>query len=535
MKDASTKARAARLAEWLDRPADWTAICGTLATVFILFVAPILAAPSLFIGAMPHDSLSMADIGYRMASGQIPGRDFHSAFGVMFQWQMGLAWLMTGATAGTLRASVALSFLAFAVFAAYVARTRLSNLSTIAALTAVVVMGCVPYAQATQYVGGATYAMAYNREAWVLLLLVLLYWPAPRRAVAPLAEAVSLGLLVAGCVYFKLSYGGLGLLFLAAWALRRPGSRTAAAGALIVLALFAGLLELIYGPGFNLAYLADVAAVAGSGGDRLVHILANLYISRAELIAACIFAPLLALGFRRPPSRSDLLFVLFCAGAGLLVIWQNAQVEGMATLWAAVVVLLDRPADVAMGRVAPGTAVAALGYCAFAALTLAPILLAAGQADLGAWGLGLGKRSSLPAFAGVRFGDPDPDLRPRNAGIVYGDEYDHAVADGLRLLADCPAGKAETVMDLFDPFAQAQHRPPSTGWSWRHFGHAFSMTSHPRAQTEFRSVDCIMIPSHPTNPDTTAALMTLYGPYLDAHFGRAKRSQEWTLRLRTAP
>jgi hypothetical protein len=477
----------------------------------------------------------MADIGYRMASGQVPGRDFHSAFGVMFQWQMGLAWRMTGTSAGTLRASVALSFLAFAGFAAYVARTRLSNLSAVAALIAVVVMGCVPFAQATPYVGGATYAMAYNREAWALLLLALLHWLAPRRAVRPLAEAVSLGLLVAGCIYFKLSYGGLGLLFLAAWALRRPDRRAAAAGALVVVALFAGLLELIYRPGFNLAYLTDVAVVARSGGDRLVHILVNLYIARAELIAACIFAPLLALGFRRPPSRSDLLFVLFCAGAGLLIIWQNAQVEGMATLWAAVIVLLDRPADVAKNRAAPGTAVAALGYGAFAALTLAPILLAAGQADLGAWGLGPGKRSTLPAFAGVRFGDPDQDLRPRSAGMVYGDEYARNVADGLRLLAACPPGRAETVMDLFDPFAQAQHRPPSTGWSWRHFGHAFSMTSHPEAQTEFRGVDCVMIPSHPTNPDTTAALMTLYGPYLDAHFGRAKRSQSWTLRLRTAP
>ncbi len=527
----------ARLADWLEAPAGWAAIAGALALVFALFVAPLLLGPHLYVAVMPHDTLSMADIGYRMARGQVPGRDFHSAFGVVFQWQMGAAWRLTGTAAGALKAATALFFAALAAFGAYVARTRLSNLTALAFLPTAVLLGCTPFASADEVISGVTYAMLYNREAWVVLLLALMFWLEPRRPVRAWAEAAALGLLVAACLYFKLSYGGMALAFLGLLALCRPAGRGVALGALGVTAAFVLALEAIYGLGFNAAYLADVALVARSGGGRIAHILVNLYLARGELIGACLFAPLFAFALRRRVLAVDLLFLAFCAAAGLLIVWQNAQVNGLATLWAGVFALLDRPREPAgPGRTDPALVLpAGLVYAGYGALALAPVLVAAAQADIGAFRAPPPLLASVPAFAQIRFAAPPEVKRLHLTGLVYGDDYARAVNDGLALLAACPAGRPLAVFDMFDPFTEAQARAPNHGWSWRHFGHAFSLAHHPQAEPEFRGVDCIMIPATPANPDTTAALMTLYRPYLDAHFAAERRSSGWTLRLRTAP
>nr|QQZ51569.1 hypothetical protein JKL49_11600 [Phenylobacterium glaciei] len=37
----------------------------------------------------------------------------------------------------------------------------------------------------------------------------------------------------------------------------------------------------------------------------------------------------------------DYIFVLFVAGASLLIVWQNAQVEGLILLWAALVAVIE--------------------------------------------------------------------------------------------------------------------------------------------------------------------------------------------------
>jgi hypothetical protein len=497
-----------------------------------LVVAPVVASPGLYVSVMPHDTLSMADIGYRMAHGQSPGRDFHSAFGVIFQWQMGLAWTLAPTVAGTMKAATVLFAAVYALFAAYIARTRLSSLGALVLIPAGLILGAAPYAEADANLSGATYAMMYNREAWVFLLLALLFWLPPRRGAARWRDGVPLGLLVALCVYFKLSYGGMALAFLGLWALLIPDRRWAALTAAVTAGVVALLPEAIYGPGFNLAYLTDILVAARAGGDRLNHILYNVFSARAEWLVGGVLIPVLAAARGHLKAR-DWIFLAFCAASGLLVIWQNAQVDGLVTLWAGVAMALEP--GLATPRENPGRAWKALtSYGVWSVLTLTPSLLAIGQTVFGDW-LITPIAADLAPIADVRFDAPLPDKRLRGGGAVYGDEYVAQLEDGVRLLRACPPGDAVATFDLFEPFTMLQARTPNHGWSWRHFNHSFSVASHPDPTREFAGVSCILIPHRPTAPATTAALIRLYGPFLERAFPRVAVSRDWTLRMRPAP
>lgn len=523
-----------RLEQWFAKSASWVAIAIGLATGAILAIAPILFSPGIYVSTMPHDTLSMADIGYRMAQGQTPGRDFHSAFGVLFQWQMGLSWKLSPTVAGAMKSATLIFFVITAAIGAYVARTRLSNLGSLAVLLAVVVLGAAPYARADANLGGATYAMFYNREAWVLLLLAMLFWLPSRRPAPIWVDGLLLGLLVASCVYFKISYGGIALLFCGVWFLIAPSARWGIIFSAVSALMFAILLELIYRFGFNALYLADILLPAKAGGARIAHIAFNLFSARAELLTACVAIPLLA-AWRWSVGWRNCVFVAFSAAASLLIVWQNAQLDGLVALWAAVAVVLEGAAIPGEGTLEPRNIwIAAAGYGAWAALTLTPSLLAVGQAALGAWAIKPADPQTT-AIADMRFDTPRADHRIRGLGAVYGDEYAAALTDGLTLLKACPPSASIANLDMFEPFSLLQQRPPNHGWTWRHFGHSFSMTTYPDASKELSGVDCILIPSQPNDPATTQALLSLYSFYLSTHFANVRKSPGWTLRLRTAP
>ena len=239
MADEDQPPGLSRRSRWAVARASWLTICCAILIAGLAVPGLMLATPGAYVGTMPHDSLSMVDIGYRMATGQIPGRDFHSAFGIIFQAQMGLAYQLGHTVAATLEWATVLFFVASAACAAYVARTRLSNLGAISLIAAVIMIGGAPFARADQNLAGATFAMLYNREGWALLLLLFLFWLTPRRPVTPWGDGLILGLLTASALYLKISYGGVALLFCMLLALLRPAARASLVIAAGVAALLA--------------------------------------------------------------------------------------------------------------------------------------------------------------------------------------------------------------------------------------------------------------------------------------------------------
>jgi hypothetical protein len=534
MADEYEPPRLHRLSTWAADRASWRTIGWTILATGAAVPGMMLATPGAYFGSMPHDSLSMVDIGYRMASGQIPGRDFHSAFGIMFQVQMGLAYQLGHTVSATLEWATTLFFIASAACVAYVARTRLSNLGALGVILAVIMIGGAPFARADQNLAGATFAMLYNREGWALLLLLFLFWLTPRRPVAPWAEGLMMGLLTGASLYLKVSYGGVALLFCALLALLRPTARAPLVIAAGCVALLACGLELMWGPGFNLGYLADIIAVARSGGSRAAHIAVNLFDARHELAFALVMAPLIA--WRpKPPALADMVFVVFCGVASLLIVWQNAQVQGLYLLWAALAALLEpRLAEDERVPGAPPPWHAGVVYAAWAVLSLSPNALTLIEYAFGA-------ASTPPAAPGVapisdlRFGAPHKARRTRGNDAVYGDEYARSLVDGVRLLQACPTRSGVYTVDLFEPFSLLTGRPPNHAWTWHDPGHSFNRAVHPAAAAEFSGVDCVMVPKAPNKPDSTQELLAIYGPYIGATFPRVLESADWTLRMRASP
>ncbi len=526
--------RIARLDRWVHAPADWLTIGGAWAAAALVVLAPLFLLPGLYLSAMPHDSLSMADIGYRMAAGQTPGRDFHSAFGVLFQAQMGLGMRLGGTVAGCLKIATAAFVLVAGGFAAYVARRRLSNLGAAAAVFSLMLLGAAPYARADAAISGVTFAMIYNREAWSVLTIAALFWLSPRRGPRPRLDAAVLGLLVAACLYMKVSYGGLALIFAAAWLMARERRLDAAGVLASVLLACAAAVEVIFGPGFNLAYLRDILLVAAAGGGRIAHIVFTLLDARYELVVVCVFVPLIlaATGVFR---RDTYLFALATAGAAVLVVWQNAQVEGLVLLWAGLAAMLEPqladPVDAGSPSRPPFARLATVIYAAWTALVVGPsavamLLYMYGAASVPA------QDPAIPMIADVRFQPGKPQAR--TPGVIDGDLYAAALSDGVGLLAACPAGAKVYTLDLFEPFTMLTRRPPNAAWTWHDPGHSFTDRVHPTAAAELGDVGCVMIPRQPIKPASTRGLLSLYGPYIDANFPAVRTSADWTLRMRAA-
>nr|QQZ51570.1 hypothetical protein JKL49_11605 [Phenylobacterium glaciei] len=88
---------------------------------------------------------------YRLSTGlgQVPGRDFHSAFGVFFQLQMAAAYSLGQTVSQTLEIATLLFFGVVAGIMAYVARSRLSNLSALVVSFAILLLGCAPMPRPT--------------------------------------------------------------------------------------------------------------------------------------------------------------------------------------------------------------------------------------------------------------------------------------------------------------------------------------------------------------------------------------------------
>ncbi len=519
---------------WLRAPAGWLAIGGAVAAAALVVLGPLFAFAGVYIAAMPHDSLGMVDAGYRLVSGQVPGRDFYSAQGPLFQSQMGVALWLGGDAASALKLATLFFMIAAGAAGAYVARGRLSNLGAMALVFALLVLGAAPYAKADAFIEGVTFAMIYNRETWPILTLAALFWLEPRRTLRPRLDAAVLALLVAACLYIKVSYGGVALLFGAAWLGLRARRWDSAVVFAATVALCATAWEAVFGLGFNLAYLRDILFVAHAGGGRIPHIAYNLYDARYELAVICVFMPLVVWAGRRP-SSATYLFVLATAAAALLIIWQNAQLEGLVLLWAAAAAMIEPVLAERADRATPTDLFApkALAlYAAWTALIVGPSILAMGEYTYGSLHVAP-RETAVPMIAKVRFQPAKPG--PLAPGVVDPDAFARRLEAGVALLSACPRSARIFTLDLFDPFAPATGRPPSRGWSWHDLNHSFNAKIHPAAEAELGDIACVMIPLHPDSGRSRDGLWVVYGDYIRKQFPVVRTSPDWILRMRSPP
>ena len=502
-------------------------VTGVLLAVAAVF-ALLLAVPGETVTtAYVNDLFIFLDGAHRIASGQIPNRDFHTALGPFTFYLPAVGYWLSGTLGGAMPAGMALLLLVLAPPIVHILGSRLRPMIALAFGIFLLLILAVPM-NLGESIASLSFAMFYNRIGWVALsaLLVMYLRPEnPHKAQAAL-DTLCAALLTVVMVYTKVTYGAVALAFLAFMLFDR-GQRRWAAGA-IGLTLLSGLVIEIFWQS-SLAHVADLmltSRVSGSRGfvDLAIGFLRHL----ADYVMLGIFV---ALVLWRTRSLRDFLFFGLCAGPGLLIQNQNSQPWGVITIHAGAAVaaelLLRSGSQQQASKSNP------LPLAAGAPLLLLGLLLPTGLHCFMALGLHAGLAA---AKAGEPFGLPGFE-RIRLALLwspgdhAFSTAYLTSVRDGARLLATLPEKPQNvSVLDFANPFSAGLGlKPPRGDNAWLHWGRNVDAAHFLPPDQLFAGVQVLMDPKWGIN---SAPLRDLYGEYVRTAFEPLRESDFWMVRQR---
>jgi hypothetical protein len=515
-------------------------------------IAMILSALTIYNGPSvidaPTDVFVLIGGAWRMLLGQIPHVDFHNPIGALTYGFVEAGMAIGGAETLGFPWAATLLLAVAAIWASAVAYSRLEPWLAFGFVVFIALL-CV----ATRPLGYApdthSYAMLYNRIAWVWLsILTLQAFIEPRRAPARTAlDAASLGVLLGLLFYTKITFAIFGGLALALAMLLRPDLRRlrslAAAGAGLAASILAVWAATGAAP---LAYLADIAAAGGvqSPEARVRWLLGALKFGVIPLAlvslawAAIVGRRILT---RRRLDRQSLAVTLqfaFLCGAGLALTTTNAGERGEVPLYAMAGLILLHNRALALDDRSRRPALAG----AFAATALIALFIGARDA------LSIADTTAMRAYrvaeapAGQRLAAPRlhnfviPHTSAHATQIWRGAVLPPRVNDGLGLLRQHVDGDARLmVFALSDMFSFPLSLTPPTGgplWWDRNFN--YNLDHYPPAEQVFADVTHVMIPQiHPEDggccKHVVGDLEQMYGPHLRAHFVEVGRTQTWVL------
>jgi hypothetical protein len=238
----------------------------TLIAGFASVCALVLALPRTTVTAIyVNDLLIFLDGAHRIASGQVPNRDFHTALGRSSPTSPGRANGSPARSAGRFRAAWRspssrwrLQLPTFSPQAAARHRAGVRGLPDPRS-GAPVNLG--------ESIASLSFAMFYNRIGWAALaaLLVMYLRPLPGRAPHPALDAVCAAALTVAMLFTKATYGAVALGFLGFMLSDRR--QRAWAGAAIMLTVMAGLIVEAFWRS-SLAHVADLMLASRVSGAR---------------------------------------------------------------------------------------------------------------------------------------------------------------------------------------------------------------------------------------------------------------------------
>ncbi|HEV2557331.1 MAG TPA: hypothetical protein VGU45_01770 [Microvirga sp.] len=489
------------------------------------------------------DLFRILDGAYRVSSGLVPHRDFHTPLGPLTAYIPAAGYGLTGSYGAAMPVGMALLLLAVAPAVIAIVGSRLQPVLALLFGAFLLLVLAVPI-NLGEGVTSLTFAKFYNRIGWVALgaLLVMYLKPAKVRAGQDMRDALAAAFLTLVMVYTKATYGVVALGFLA-FMLFDKDQRRWAVRALFIVAVAALLVEVVWRShasyAESLMLALDVSgALRGSWGQILDHILVNF--------ADFVLVGLIAIwALRRTRSLRDAVFYAGCAALGFLLINQNFQAWGIVTLHAAAAVaaetLLRR-----MGGDADEVASSTWSPIAGTKLLFAAIVLPTVVHCTLSLGLHAG---AAVARAGEALPIPHLD-RVRLANLwTWGDhgtslEYLAAVAEGVNLLKAASSGSEPVlVLDIANPFALATDRSPARGETpWLQWERTVGPSASPRPEILFAQPHFVLEPKPAPGSDAAGALASgkhpaaAYAAYLGAHFEIAAETGSWKLhRRRAAP
>jgi hypothetical protein len=512
------------------RPASVAMLVVAMAAICALF----LALPGQTITTKYlNDLFIFLDGVHRVAEGQVPNRDFHTALGPLVYYAPALGYWLSGNLGGAMPVGMALIVITLAPAAAHILSSRLRPAIALPLAAFVILVAAVPI-NLGESIGALSFAMFYNRIGWsaLTLLLVLYLRPSKPSRYQALLDAASAAFLIVLMLYIKISYGVVGLGFLA-FMLFDPRQR-GWAGAALVLVLGTGLfIEALWGG--TAAHIADLMIAGRVSGslDTIDELFTALSRNLSDYV---IFAVVMGLALWRTRSIRDFLFFGFCAGSGFMLITQNFQTWGIISLAAGVAVAVEMLAR-ADGPVADRQR---RSMTAGAQLLLLAFVMPASIQHAAALGLHAALASTKQGLAA-----PMPNFdRIRLVRLwTEGDyplfsRYFASLGDGAQALRNLEglSGKV-LVLDFVGPFSAGLGlKPPYGDSTWYHWGRTINEENYLPGRTILRDVQIVMEPKWPVEVATAEGLRRLYADDLAEHFELAQETADWKIYvLRAAP
>ncbi|AJC83177.1 hypothetical protein IE4803_PC00632 (plasmid) [Rhizobium etli bv. phaseoli str. IE4803] len=493
--------------------------------VVALASAAMLALPGRTINAaFINDVLIFIDGAHRIAFGQVPNRDFHTALGPLVFYIPAAGYLLSGNFGAAIPLGMAIVLVSFIPAMIRILGSRLAP-SLAAGLGIFLLLILAAPINLGSSIWYPSFAMFYNRIGWVALGLLLVMYLAPHSPARrnDIADALAALFLLLVSFYTKVTYGlaGIGLI---AIILSDRHQRRWGVTALLLTALAMVAIEFFWRG--TAQHIEDLRAAARvSGGHDVGSILKNIRENFSDLT---VFAAVASLGLWQSRSLRDLVLCGFCIGAGVALINQNAHSWGIITLYCGAIVLAQKTAWVEPGnesRAAGRLARAAGALPLIGILFLLPPIVHHSAAVALHTALATekaGQSLGLPQFDDVREVDPpggEPDFIRR---------YLDNIVTGGALLQSLPVPAERVfVLDFANPFSAGLGiRPPAGDTAWLHWNRNINERSYIPPDVLFADVKIVMVPKTGIN---SLPLQELYGPFLSANFDVVRKTSEWTI------
>jgi hypothetical protein len=536
---------------------DFNARAAALCAAIYAICALIFLWPGTFyVALMLNDTFIYAEAGYRLALGQVTGRDTTSALGVLAYLPHALAFQLTHDVVRAIPLSFVILGAIVLIFSSVIAMTRLS-----AVIGVIVVLACSLVMLAPFVIGFAmpandvttTAAMSYNRFGFILVLLTALLMIEPNSPQSKAGRVIDLVWAVAATMlsyYTKMPFGLALAGLVAFWlvVLRRdwPGLIFFLAGCVLVALVF----EAIW-PGLNAAYVREMIYATHASGGSSPAALVSLMIRTAPETLVVGIVPLIALFLCNLASRREGIFLVLLLVGSVPLLSQSAQGSTLVTPVAIAIIAVTRlhRADPSSARRAAlwvsmlGLVIGLSGLVVPAAVALTRHTILAQRAapvsgmpfnyrslrvidDIDTARLDAafaGRLDGAQAYAAARARVPR-----ENKNALYENEYAHTIAalDQAREL--CGTERDRTaILDFANISSSLFGHPPAGAWTYLHWDRSFGPNAFVPGQRLFSGVGCLFDPKLPQNPAAHDGIWTVYGDYLRSAYRVAGETPFW--------
>lgn len=514
-------------------------VCGL--TAFVGMAAPL--------GNFAHDTLFLLDNAYRLTHGQVPHRDFSSAWGPVMYLIDATGLMLSGLRPSGIGYANALFGAILSIWVFLLGRTKWSSVSACILGIYTVLLITAPFSLGNNPLD-FSYAMIYNRYGYALLGVIIIECAVGAPRIHPAgrqtnngdySSGVALGLLA----FLKISFAMIAVPLIVISLVGDGAERGRRVGRLSIGFAVVALIIMAY-LRFDFAAMFRDLSMAATSRRISIHLMHPIgVVDAVQNLALTIFLVFVigakaACAEERIAQLRAALLVLFTIAAGYLLLVSNQQINTFP--------LNGYTAVALVAAYWPSAPASGVKWQVMTPRFQATLLLSACLLPLCMWNAISVVGSAVERIRPIRPQAELLDSPGRGAYMhfgllsgpikteIMGAEYVQAVNDGMALLRR-HSGDRDGVLtfDEFNPFNYLLNRPPPRGGlAAAAYNYIFCDAAHPTAERFFRNAPFVMVRKYQMAANfvergNVAALMRIYGPALETDFQVIEETPHWVL------